>query len=69
MAQVVLSAVGQQVGGGVGRVIGSTIGRAIDNRVAGSLGPARQVGPRLETLKVQERQKGRRWPASLGGRG
>ncbi|WP_231576593.1 hypothetical protein [Brevundimonas sp. KM4] len=47
MAQVVLSAVGQSVGGPVGRVIGSTLGRAIDNRVVGSLGPARQVGPRL----------------------
>lgn len=52
MAQVVLSAVGQSVGGGVGRVIGSTLGRVIDNRVIGSLGPARQIGPRLEALKV-----------------
>jgi hypothetical protein len=58
MAQVVLSAVGQSVGGGIGRVIGSTIGRAIDNRVVGSLGPARQVGPRLETLKVQGTAEG-----------
>ncbi|WBT07110.1 hypothetical protein PFY01_05310 [Brevundimonas vesicularis] len=58
MAQVVLSAVGQQVGGGMGRVIGSTIGRAIDNRVVGSLGPARQIGARLETLKVQGTAEG-----------
>ncbi len=58
MAQVVLSAVGQSVGGPIGRVIGSTIGRAIDNRVVGSLGPARQVGPRLETLKVQGTAEG-----------
>lgn len=58
MAQVVLSAVGQSVGGPVGRVIGATIGRAIDNRVVGSLGPARQVGPRLETLKVQGTAEG-----------
>lgn len=58
MAQVVLSAVGQSVGGPVGRVIGSTLGRAIDNRVVGSLGPARQVGPRLETLKVQGTAEG-----------
>lgn len=58
MAQVVLSAVGQQVGGGIGRVIGSTLGRAIDNRVISSLGPARQVGPRLETLKVQGTAEG-----------
>ena len=58
MAQVVLSAVGQQVGGGIGRVIGATIGRAIDNRVIGSLGPARQIGPRIETLKVQGTAEG-----------
>ncbi|MEN5362621.1 baseplate multidomain protein megatron [Brevundimonas intermedia] len=58
MAQVVLSAVGQSVGGPIGRVIGSTLGRAIDNRVVSSLGPARQVGPRLETLKVQGTAEG-----------
>lgn len=58
MAQVVLSAVGQSAGGPVGRVIGSTIGRAIDNRVVSALGPARQVGPRLETLKVQGTAEG-----------
>ena len=44
MAQVVLSAVGQLVGGPVGRVIGATIGRVIDDRVIGSLSPARQLG-------------------------
>jgi hypothetical protein len=38
MAQVVLSAVGQSVGGPVGRVIGATLGRAIDNRVVGLAG-------------------------------
>ncbi|GLK47285.1 phage host specificity protein [Brevundimonas intermedia] len=58
MAQVVLSAVGQSVGGPVGRVIGATIGRAIDNRVIESLSPARQVGPRLEALKVQGTAEG-----------
>ncbi len=58
MAQVILSAVGQQVGGGVGRVIGATIGRAIDDRAIAGLGPARQIGPRLETLKVQGTAEG-----------
>jgi hypothetical protein len=58
MAQVVLSAVGQSLGGGIGRVIGSTLGRAIDNRVVASLGPARQIGPRIETLKVQGTAEG-----------
>lgn len=58
MAQVVLSAVGQSLGGGIGRVIGATLGRAIDNRVVASLGPARQIGPRIETLKVQGTAEG-----------
>jgi hypothetical protein len=58
MAQVVLSAVGQSVGGPVGRVIGATIGRVIDNRVVGSLAPARQVGPRLDGLKIQGTAEG-----------
>lgn len=49
---------GQSIGGPVGRVIGATIGRAIDNRVVGSLSPARHVGPRLETLKVQGTAEG-----------
>lgn len=54
MAQVILS----EVGGAVGRVIGSTIGRTIDDRVIGSLEPARQIGPRLETLRVQGTAEG-----------
>ncbi|WP_333896906.1 baseplate multidomain protein megatron [Brevundimonas aurantiaca] len=58
MAQVVLSAVGQSVGGPVGRVIGATIGRVIDDRVIGSLSPARQVGPRLDGLKIQGTAEG-----------
>ena len=53
MAQVILTSVGQSLGGPIGAVIGSTIGRAIDQRVISSLEPARQKGPRLETLKVQ----------------
>ena len=58
MAQVVLSAVGQSVGGPVGRVIGATIGRVIDDRVIGSLSPARQLGPRLDGLKIQGTAEG-----------
>ncbi|WAC59414.1 baseplate multidomain protein megatron [Brevundimonas sp. SL130] len=66
MAQVVLSAVGQSVGGAVGRVIGATIGRAIDNRVVGSLSPARQVGPRLDALNVQGTAEGSPMACVLG---
>lgn len=58
MAQVILSAVGGQVGGPVGRAIGGLVGRSVDNAVIGALGPARQRGPRLETLQVQSSADG-----------
>ena len=58
MAQVILSSVGQSIGGPIGSAIGSTIGRAIDQRAISSLQPARQKGPRLETLKIQGTAEG-----------
>lgn len=58
MAQVILSNVGQQVGGPIGQFIGSTIGKAIDNRVIASLSPARQKGPRLEGVSLQSSADG-----------
>lgn len=58
MAQVILSNVGQQVGGPIGQFIGSTIGKAIDNRVIATLSPARQKGPRLEGLSLQSSADG-----------
>jgi hypothetical protein len=58
MAQIILSQVGQAVGGPVGAVIGSALGRAIDQRAISSLAPARQKGPRLETLKIQGSAEG-----------
>ena len=58
MAQMILSRVGQAIGGPVGSVIGATIGRAIDQRVISGLEPARQKGPRLETLRVQGTAEG-----------
>ena len=58
MAQMILSSAGQAVGGPIGAVIGSTLGRAIDQRVISGLEPARQRGPRLETLKVQGAAEG-----------
>ena len=58
MAQVILSSVGQSIGGPIGSAIGSTVGRAIDQRVISSLQPARQKGPRLETLKIQGTAEG-----------
>lgn len=58
MAQMILGGVGQAIGGPIGAVIGSTLGRMIDQRVVSSLEPARQRGPRLETLKVQGTAEG-----------
>jgi len=58
MAQMILGGVGQAIGGPIGAVIGSTLGRVIDQRVVSSLEPARQRGPRLETLKIQGTAEG-----------
>ena len=58
MAQMILSTVGQAIGGPIGSAIGSTIGRVIDQRVISGLEPARQRGPRLETLRVQGTAEG-----------
>ncbi|WP_442881144.1 baseplate multidomain protein megatron [Brevundimonas sp.] len=66
MAQVILTSVGQAVGGPIGAVIGSMVGRAIDQRVMSSLEPARQKGPRFETLKVQGTAEGAPVPAVFG---
>ena len=66
MAQVVLSAVGQSVGGGIGRVLGATLGRSLDNGLVASLGPTRQIGPRIETLKVQGTAEGAPMACVLG---
>jgi hypothetical protein len=66
MAQVILTSVGQAVGGPIGAVIGSTLGRAIDQRVMSGLEPARQRGPRLETLKVQGTAEGAPMAAVFG---
>lgn len=66
MAQVVLTSVGQAIGGPIGAVVGSMVGRAIDQRVMSSLEPARQKGPRLETLKVQGTAEGAPMAAVFG---
>lgn len=58
MAQVILGGVGGIVGGGVGRAIGAALGGVIDRGVVGALSPARQVGPRLDTLRLQTTAEG-----------
>ena len=58
MAQVILGGVGQAIGGDVGRSIGAALGGEVDRRLISSLQPARQIGPRLETLKIQSSADG-----------
>lgn len=53
MTQVAFSAVGNMIAGPIGGAIGSMIGSAVDSQIVASLQPAKQVGPRLEGLRVQ----------------
>lgn len=66
MAQVVLSGVGQALGGAPGAMIGNFIGRGIDQAVVAGLQPARQRGPRLEGLKLQGASEGAPMVCALG---
>jgi len=66
MAQVVLSAVGRHFGGPVGQVLGSAIGAQIDRAAVQSLMPPRQLGPRLEQIRVQGASEGAPIPAAFG---
>jgi len=58
MAQVVLGGIGAAVGGGVGQAIGAALGGMVDRGLVASLSPARQSGPRLESLKIQSSADG-----------
>jgi len=58
MAQVVLGGIGAAVGGGVGQAIGAALGGMVDRGLVASLSPARQRGPRLESLKIQSSADG-----------
>ena len=58
MAQVVLSSIGQAIGGPVGSAIGSFVGRGIDQAMISGLEAPRQRGPRLEGLKLQGTAEG-----------
>ncbi|MEG1452211.1 baseplate multidomain protein megatron [Brevundimonas sp.] len=52
MTQVAFAAVGGFFGGPVGAAIGGMIGGMVDSHLVNSLKPARQIGPRLEGLKL-----------------
>ena len=58
MAQVVLGGIGGAIGGGVGQAIGAALGGVVDRGLVASLSPARQRGPRLESLKIQSSADG-----------
>ncbi len=66
MAQVVLTSVGAALGGPVGGAIGSLIGAAADRAAVEALRPARQVGPRLDGLRVQSTAEGSPMAAVFG---
>ena len=58
MAQVVLGGIGGLIGGGVGHAVGAALGGVVDRGLIGALSPARQRGPRLETLRIQSTAEG-----------
>lgn len=58
MAQVILGGIGGALGGGIGRSIGAALGGVVDRGLLKGLQPARQVGPRLETLRIQSSADG-----------
>lgn len=66
MAQVVLGAAGKALGGGVGAVLGSALGALADRSLIESLRPERQVGPRLDGLRVTSTAEGAGVPAVFG---
>lgn len=66
MAQVILSSVGGQIGGPIGQMIGSAVGAQIDRAAIQSLTPPRQIGPRLDQLRVQGAAEGAPIPAAFG---
>ncbi len=66
MAQAVLGGLGQALGGGVGQAIGRALGAILDQQLVSGLVPARQVGPRLDTLRLQSTAEGAPMVLALG---
>nr|WP_313633409.1 glycoside hydrolase/phage tail family protein [Brevundimonas naejangsanensis] len=59
MAQVLLGGLGGMAGvSSLGLLAGGLLGRALDDRLVAGLSPARQIGPRLEGLKLQSSAEG-----------
>jgi hypothetical protein len=66
MAQVVLSAVGQAIGGDAGRFFGAQIGAAVDRAAVNALTEPVQRGPRLEGLRLTGASEGAAVPIVYG---
>lgn len=66
MAQMILTQVGTALGGPVGGFIGSQIGQAIDQTALNALQPVRQVGPRLEGVRLLSAHEGAAIPEPWG---
>lgn len=66
MAQAILGGVGGAFGGEIGRAVGAALGGMADRALINGLSPARQVGPRLEGLKLQSSADGAPMACVLG---
>ncbi len=66
MAQMILTQVGTALGGPVGGFIGSQVGQAIDQTALNALQPVRQVGPRLEGVRLLSAHEGAAIPEPWG---
>ncbi|MFT3997274.1 MAG: glycoside hydrolase/phage tail family protein [Asticcacaulis sp.] len=58
MAQVILTGLGTALGGAAGGWIGGLIGAGLDRTLVNSLSPARQVGSRLEGVRLSAADQG-----------
>lgn len=66
MAQVILSTIGGAVGGPLGRLAGGLAGARLDRMAVGALQPERQIGPRIEGLRLQGAGEGAPIAAAFG---
>lgn len=58
MAQVILTTVGRALGGAVGGALGGVIGNALDRTLVNALSPLRQLGSRLEGVRLGASDQG-----------
>ncbi|KQS54014.1 hypothetical protein ASG17_13775 [Brevundimonas sp. Leaf363] len=66
MAQIILGGVGAALGGGFGRAAGAALGRVVDSGLVAGLAAPRQVGPRLEGLRIQSSAEGAPMACAFG---